>query len=131
MSVTEWKQEMLKWRGRSWVAPDAHWCADWDELPVDACTAEYVCCVCFPKTVRGRVCNWLWENFLFYPPWRRVDEWRTYIFTNFKSRYDDGPWWKLRIVLCRWRGHPYSVVYYNPNGYEPDMTCTNCGEDLG
>lgn len=42
-----------------------------------------------------------------------------------------------RCAICRWRGHsdstgrPYGVVYYNPNGWEPDMHCLNCGDDLG
>lgn len=33
-------------------------------------------------------------------------------------------------ILCRARGHA-GVGWFNPNGYEPDMTCTRCGEDLG
>ena len=32
--------------------------------------------------------------------------------------------------LCMWNGHS-SVVWYNPNGMEPDMHCQRCGEDLG
>jgi hypothetical protein len=55
-----WKGEMQKWRGRSWRGPDAHWCYDWDELPVDAFTPEYDCCVCYPKSLLGRFCNWLY-----------------------------------------------------------------------
>ncbi len=31
---------------------------------------------------------------------------------------------------CRLRGHPYGVVWYS-SGYEPDMHCKNCGDDLG
>jgi len=36
----------------------------------------------------------------------------------------------LRAIICRYRGHP-GVVWYNPNGSEPDMHCRNCGDDLG
>ncbi len=32
---------------------------------------------------------------------------------------------------CRFRGHPCGVVFYNPGGWEPDMSCKNCGEELG
>jgi len=32
---------------------------------------------------------------------------------------------------CRARNHPYGVGWYNVGGYEPDMTCQGCGEDLG
>lgn len=52
-------------------------------------------------------------------------------------------WWKYLLekpaeeisfwtaFQCRRRGHPYPVVWYNASGWEPDMTCTNCGDDLG
>ena len=42
--------------------------------------------------------------------------------------YPDVSW--LRVIICRWRGHPHKVVWEN-NGYVPNMTCTNCGDDLG
>lgn len=32
---------------------------------------------------------------------------------------------------CRMKGHPHGVVYYNPSGYEPDMSCKDCGDELG
>lgn len=37
----------------------------------------------------------------------------------------------LRRALCRFRGHPAGVWWFNPNGLEPDMHCKNCGDDLG
>lgn len=37
---------------------------------------------------------------------------------------------RLLEWLCGWNGHS-SVVWYNPGGFEPDMTCTRCGQDLG
>jgi len=37
----------------------------------------------------------------------------------------------IRALFCRMDGHKCGVVWYNPNGYEPDMTCKNCGDDLG
>lgn len=48
-------------------------------------------------------------------------------------------WWKyllqkpfsLRTLFCRVRKHPYGVVWFNPSGTEPDMSCKNCGDDLG
>ncbi|MEK6881656.1 MAG: hypothetical protein AABY22_18700 [Nanoarchaeota archaeon] len=43
--------------------------------------------------------------------------------------YADISRWK--IILCRIRGHPNGVRYMNPGGYEPDMRCKDCGEDLG
>jgi hypothetical protein len=34
-------------------------------------------------------------------------------------------------TLCRMHGHPEGPWYYNANGFEPDMTCKNCGDELG
>ena len=56
--------------------------------------------------------------------------WYKYLFSDLKSRYNDERFWKLRMIYCRIRGHA-GVVWYNANGFEPDMTCKNCGEDLG
>ena len=35
------------------------------------------------------------------------------------------------VILCRWRGHPCGVIWYDVSGTEPDMHCKNCGDDLG
>jgi hypothetical protein len=47
-------------------------------------------------------------------------------------------WWKylcqdpfsIRAFVCRSKGHT-RVVWYNVYGDEPDMHCSNCGDDLG
>jgi len=36
---------------------DGHFCHDWDGLAVSAWTPEYDCCVCYPKTLLGRLIN--------------------------------------------------------------------------
>jgi len=41
----------------------------------------------------------------------------------------DEPW--IKVIWCRMRNHPCGVVWYNGSGLEPDMTCKNCGDDLG
>lgn len=43
-------------------------------------------------------------------------------------------YWFWRRMLCRLRGHPYGVVFYNTHDIEPnepDYTCKNCGDYLG
>lgn len=48
-------------------------------------------------------------------------------------------WWKYLLVgctgwtnfLCRINGHKCGPIWYNFNGFEPDMHCVNCGEDIG
>jgi hypothetical protein len=57
--------------------------------------------------------------------------WWKYVLAHVDTRYNDEWFYRWRVYFCRIRGHPYGVVFYNPNGYEPDMTCRNCGEDLG
>lgn len=52
-------------------------------------------------------------------------EWWKYLFT---PRNADYSWTKT--VWCRMNGHPCGVVWYS-NGWEPDMHCKNCGDDLG
>lgn len=47
------------------------------------------------------------------------------------SELMDVNWYaRLKREMCGRSGHA-SVVFYNPMGFEPDMTCTRCGEDIG
>lgn len=59
-----------------------------------------------------------WEKYNKWLSW----EWYRYLFKNNSG-------WKN--ILCRAKGHPCGVWYYNPIGFEPDMRCINCDEDLG
>ena len=47
----------------------------------------------------------------------------------FRKKSPDRNWFS--VILCRFRGHPCGVIWYNLSGIEPDMTCRNCGDDLG
>lgn len=38
---------------------------------------------------------------------------------------------RLATMLCRLRGHPAGVGWYNSMGTEPNMHCRTCGDDLG
>jgi hypothetical protein len=55
-------------------------------------------------------------------------DWFRYLFDPYEGRHYKG--W-LGILWCRLKGHPNGTVYYNPNGFEPDNHCKDCGEDLG
>lgn len=37
----------------------------------------------------------------------------------------------INNFICRIKGHPNGIVYYNVNAFEPDYHCIDCGEDLG
>ena len=62
------------------------------------------------------------------PKWF-LPSWYKYLFAK-RDRWcgDAG---LVRTFICRARNHPAGVVWYNPNGFEPDMHCKNCGDDLG
>jgi len=53
-------------------------------------------------------------------------DWWKYLFGKKSPDYS---WWT--VIKCRIGGHKCGVVWYNPYGYEPNMTCKNCGDDLG
>jgi hypothetical protein len=60
--------------------------------------------------------------------WLTLSWWK-YIFQPIE--WEDEPWWfRFKVYLCRWRGHP-AGVFFNSNTLEPDMTCNGCFDDLG
>lgn len=54
-------------------------------------------------------------------------------------KWFDKGWWEyllekpltLKKFLCRISEHKSGPWYYNSTGSEPDMTCRNCGDNLG
>ena len=58
--------------------------------------------------------------------WWLSREGRAYLFA---PRADTEVSW-IRVLRCRFRGH-VGPIWYNPSGYEPDMHCRECGDDLG
>jgi hypothetical protein len=46
----EWVQDCLRWRGKVLTGEKAHWCWDWDGLPVDETTPEIDACTCYDET---------------------------------------------------------------------------------
>ena len=50
-----WEADCLKWRGRILVGDQAHWCREWDALPIDETTPEWPCaCARNGETVGDR-----------------------------------------------------------------------------
>jgi hypothetical protein len=39
----EWIADCLHWRGKVLTGRFAHWCDDWDGLPIDETTPEWPC----------------------------------------------------------------------------------------
>ncbi len=42
----DWRQDCLKWRGRVLTGRYAHWCIEWDGLPIDETTTMEWPCAC-------------------------------------------------------------------------------------
>ncbi len=53
-------------------------------------------------------------------------EWWRYLL---EPRNEEYSWFE--VIRCRANGHPCGVAFYNAMGFEPDMTCKGCGDDLG
>jgi len=47
LSDRDWIEDCVKWRGHVLTGQKAHWCQDWDGLPVDETTPEIGCCHCY------------------------------------------------------------------------------------
>jgi hypothetical protein len=45
--MAAWRADCLKQRTRVLTGRFAHYCADWDFLPVDETTPEFECCTCY------------------------------------------------------------------------------------
>lgn len=54
--------------------------------------------------------------------------WYEYLFGN--GLFRDGFKYGIERLICRYRGHPCGVVFYNPSGWEPDYSCKNCGDEI-
>lgn len=68
--------------------------------------------------------------------WLTPSWWRyllTRQFRNGDAYWPKKPSWptSLSHLICRIRNHPSGVVWYNVGGLEPDMTCRDCGDNLG
>lgn len=61
--------------------------------------------------------------------WFNIDWWKYILEKPKHPNYRDVG--RITIIICRIKNHPCGVIWYNPSGFEPDMHCRNCGEDLG
>ena len=44
----EWRADCRHWHGVVLRGRYAHWCPEWDGLPIDGTCGEFVACTCFP-----------------------------------------------------------------------------------
>ena len=42
-ALPEWEADCEQWRGKTLTGTYAHWCADWDGLPIDETCMEWPC----------------------------------------------------------------------------------------
>lgn len=43
----EFERDSKKWHGRILRGQYAHWCDDWDDLPIDETCMEFTACTCY------------------------------------------------------------------------------------
>lgn len=70
------------------------------------------------------ICPIQWKETGKIPKWLTIKWWK-YLFET--PRYAG----ILKTAICRAKGHPAGVWWYDLNDIEPDMHCKNCGDDLG
>ena len=46
----EWEEACMRWRGEVLTGKFAHYCWEWDGLPVDETCKEFEVCLCFEAT---------------------------------------------------------------------------------
>ena len=47
MPSKDWIEDSTHWWGRVLDGAFAHWCLDWDELPIDSTCMEIIACTCY------------------------------------------------------------------------------------
>jgi hypothetical protein len=50
-------------------------------------------------------------------------QWWEYLLSNLGDK-------PVNRLVCRIKGHPCGPIYYTMTGFEPDMRCKNCGDEL-
>lgn len=69
--------------------------------------------------------------------WFYIDWWKYILEKPHRDQYDFHKYKigflveRFKIIKCRMRGHKCGVIWHNLYGYEPDMHCKNCGDNLG
>lgn len=60
-------------------------------------------------------------------------KWLTKAWWSYILRRPDSPGYTsgLKRLLCRIKGHPNGMWFYNLNGNSPDTTCKDCGDNIG
>lgn len=62
--ATEWEIDCIYWLGRVLNGKYAHWCHDWDDLPIDETCTEFTGCHCYDQTEEIKSIKAdLWEQF--------------------------------------------------------------------
>lgn len=61
--MTEWEQDCIREYGKRLTGDYAHWCPEWDGLPVDeTCVEFFACASCFPGDKRAKALAGKWSD---------------------------------------------------------------------
>jgi hypothetical protein len=54
VDTEEWAEHCQEWYGRILSGEFAHYCADWDDMPLDENVTEFACCTCYSGNQKAR-----------------------------------------------------------------------------
>lgn len=61
--MNDWLDDCLLWRGRALTGLFSHWCAEWDDLPIDETCPEWPCCAVAYRTLPRKLKKWAINGF--------------------------------------------------------------------
>jgi hypothetical protein len=79
--VDEWQMDCMLYRGEVLRGQFAHWCFDWDGLPIDESCPEWPCCDFAYQQLPRKLKKWARAGFphrksRFMRRWHRLTQWR-------------------------------------------------------
>lgn len=61
--MTHWEEDCLTYRGEVLTGQYAHWCVEWDGLPVDETCFEWPCCLVAYRALPRKLKKWARQGF--------------------------------------------------------------------
>ena len=62
-NLSDWVNDCMKWHGHVLTGNFRHWCAEWDDLPIDNTCKEFEACHCNFEEVTGLDWCYCWQVF--------------------------------------------------------------------
>jgi hypothetical protein len=83
-NMPTWEEDCITWRGHVLTGKWAHWCYDWDGLPIDETCGEFPCCCYAYRALPRKLKKWA---ALGYPKRRNERHLRRRIFRAHPAKF--------------------------------------------